>query len=81
MEHLNWEVKDYVTNPGDNITTATILHCGKSINGIRKVCNHVDHATKIHAELSKHATSSLAKDESLILNELTDASQFFFCSW
>lgn len=75
-EHLNGVLKEAVSGVGANIYQQTIIQCGKSLDGLLKVCDSFDRQHGLHPTSHKHSLPSLAKDEQLIIKELSQAHVF-----
>lgn len=75
-EHLNRALKDAVAGTGPNIAQHTILQCGRSLDGLQKVTNSFDRQHGLHPESVEHSRPSLAKDERLIIEELSQSKVF-----
>ena len=75
-EHLNRALKDAIVGVGPNIAEQTILQCGKSLDGLIKVCTSFDDQHGLHSLSLEHSRPSLAKDEKLIIDELQNSRVF-----
>ena len=75
MEHLNRTLKDIIRGMGANVTEATIIQAGKSLQMIMSVMANFDAETNV-AHTSDYHTK-LCKDEELILTEFVQKSKVF----
>ena len=65
-----------MSSVGANICQQTIIKCGKSLDGLLKVCDSFDRQHGLHPTSHKHLLPSLAKDEQLTIKELSQARVF-----
>ena len=75
-EHLNRALKQAVSGLGANIAKQTILQCGRSLDGLLKVNKSFDEEHGIHPVSLEHSSPSLAKDQKLIMDQLSRSRVF-----
>jgi len=59
------------------VNEASIIQCGKSPNGVMKVCSKFDKDNRVHPPSVAHTRHSVAADEKMILTELIKSSRVF----
>ena len=78
-KHLNLElVKTAVSHVGANISTASILQCGKSLKCLVSLLQNFDEQHGVPPPSSAHTQASLAKDKSAILEDAVRHSSNIF---
>ena len=75
-EHLNRYLKDAVGGVGANVSESTIIQCGKSLHGLRKISQNFDKQNCLHPDSIEHSRPSLKKDHQLITKELSSSRIF-----
>lgn len=75
-EHLNRSLKTCTSSIGANIAEKTIVQCSKSIKGLTDAVQNFDRECEINPASIQHTSASLAKDEEMILEELTKSRVF-----
>ena len=76
-EHLNHVVKTAISHVGANISTESILQCGKSLKCLMSVLQNFDKQHDVPPPSSAHTQASLAKDEDAILEVLVRKANVF----
>ncbi len=73
---LNRSLKNAVAATGANASTSTIVQCGKSLKGILDTVEPFENEHHISKSSIEHSKAHLAKDEKLIIEELTNSKIF-----
>ena len=76
-EHLNHVVKTAISHVGANISTASILQCGKSLKSLVSLLQNFDEQHGVPPPSSAHTRTSISKDESAILEVLVQKMNVF----
>ncbi len=73
MEHLNREIKTVIAGMGSNVTDASILRAGKSLQKHIAIQNQFDKDNGVPTPSGKHSRKSSDKDRATIIEQLVSA--------
>ena len=79
-KHLNCVVKTAIANVGANVSTNSILQCGRSLKALVSILQNFDEQHHVPPPSTAHTHSLLVKDENLILEVLLQKSHVFDCT-
>ena len=79
MEHIVHLHKEMLSNLGVNLTEECALRCSRAVKPVKELLKTVDNELKCRRPSGKHTVTRCQKDFELIVNELHNKGQVFFC--
>ena len=76
MEHLNREIKTAIAGMGSNVTDASIVRAGKSLQKHVAIQLQFDRENGVPTPSGKHSRKSSDKDRATIIEQLVSAKVF-----